>query len=207
MNPFTEDYFMRGHETGLSNFTDYHWMPDATMGMATLLRRYLGLREGDTMLDVGAARGYLVKAMRRLGIEASGYDISEWAVANCDEEVRPFMTNHLNGARFDVTFSKDTFEHIPETELQRLVGRLAMNTNRRMFFIVPLAQETGGPYVHPKEENDRTHVNRWTLHDWLCFMQRHALSFTVSGSYLFPGLKPGAYEAECGYGFLTLDRI
>lgn len=207
MNPFTADYFQRGQETGISNFTDYKWMPDQTMSMATHLIRYLGLKHGDTMLDVGAARGYIVKAMRSLGIRADGYDISEWAVANCDPDVKPYMSNYLYGARYDVTFSKDTFEHIPQDELRMLVERLGLFTNRRMFFIVPLSYKPGGAYVHPKEENDKTHINRWPLHEWLAFMQRTVVGFTVSGSYLFPGLKPGAYEAEFGYGFLTLDRI
>lgn len=207
MNPFTEDYFMRGVDTGLSNFTDYRWLPDQTVSMATHLKRYLGLKSGESMLDVGAARGYLCKAMRMIGVEAHGYDISEWAVANCDPEVRPYMSNYLNGKSFDVVFSKDTFEHIAPEELRTLVTRMSLFTQRKMFFIVPLAIETGGAYVHPKEENDRTHINRWTLHDWLVFLQGCTPNFTVSGSYRFPGLKPGAYEVECGYGFLTMERI
>lgn len=207
MNVFDEEYFMRGAESGKSNFSNYHWLPDTTISTATHLKRYLGLKEGDSLLDVGAARGFYVKAMRMLGISAWGYDVSEWAVENCDPDVRSYMSNHLNGSNYDVVFSKDTFEHIPETELRTLVTRLLLFTKRRMFVIVPLSSATGGAYIHPKEEKDKTHVNRWTLPDWLLFFQECSSSFTVSGSYLFPGLKPGAYEVSEGYGFFTIDRI
>jgi hypothetical protein len=33
-HPYTEDYFMRGPESGLSNYRDYQWLPDLTIPMA-----------------------------------------------------------------------------------------------------------------------------------------------------------------------------
>lgn len=207
MSDFNEDYFMRGKESGVSNFENYHWIPDTTISMVTHLRRYLGLRDGDRLLDVGAARGYYVKALRMIGVDAYGYDVSEWAVANCDPDVRPYMSNYLNGGEYDVVFSKDTFEHIQPVELRSLVNRLLAATRRKLFIIVPLAASTGGKYVHPKEEKDATHINRWTLTDWLGFFQSCTNNFIISGSFRYPGLKPGAYEVENGYGFITLERI
>jgi len=207
MSKFTEDYFVRGKETGLSNFEDYRWLPDQTISTATHLKRYLGLRDGDRLLDVGCARGFYVKALRMLGIDAHGYDVSEWAIANCDPEVKPFVSNYLNGATYDVVFSKDTFEHIHPKDLTALLERLLAVVKRKMFVIVPLAEKTGGAYVHPKEEKDATHVNRWILSDWIFFLQRCSSSFVVTGGYMYPGLKPGAYEVERGYGFITLERI
>lgn len=207
MNSFTEDYFLRGKEKGLSNFEDYRWLPDTTISMVTHLKRYLGIQDGERVLDVGCATGNYVRALRMLGVDAYGYDVSEWAVNNAAPEVRPYVSNYLSGAGYDVVFSKDCCEHIPPDDLASLVRRLLASTRRKMFVIVPLAKFTGGEYVHPKEENDSTHVNRWTLHDWLIFFMRCTTSFVVNGSYLYPGLKPGAYEVECGYGFFTLTRI
>jgi hypothetical protein len=206
MNAFTEDYYLRGRETGLSNYTDYKWMPDATISWAHHLRRSLGIKEGARVLDVGAARGFYVKALRLLGVDAYGHDVSEWAVSHCDPDVSPFMSNHLNGAKYDLIYSKDCFEHIPPKDLTFLVKHL-LSCADRLFVIVPLAKDTGGEYVHEKEEKDATHVNRWTLPDWLKFFESCSPSFVVNGSYRYPGLKPGSYEVECGYGFFTLNRI
>lgn len=205
MSVFDEDYYLRGQETGKSNYTNYSWKADQTISMVSHLKRYLKLGEGDSVLDVGASRGYVVKAMRMLDLDAYGYDISVWAVENCDPSVKPYVSNHLNGMIFDFIFCKDTMEHIPPVDLQHLVKHLLTKT-RKMFVIVPLAATTGGAYVHGKEENDPTHVNRWTLHDWLMFFQGCSPSFIVNGSYRYPGLKPGCYEVECGYGFFTLTK-
>ena len=40
-----------------------------------------------TVLDVGCACGHLVKALRNLGIEAYGVDVSEYALENADESI------------------------------------------------------------------------------------------------------------------------
>lgn len=46
-----------------------------------------------TVLDCGCAMGYLVLALRRLGVEAFGLDISEYAINNVESEVKPFCFN------------------------------------------------------------------------------------------------------------------
>lgn len=207
MNPFTEDYFLRGKETGVSNFTNYRWMPDASVAWAVALKRFLGIQEGESVLDVGAARGYYCKALRMLGVEAYGYDVSVWAVENCHPDVKPFMSTHLNGSDYDFIYAKDVAEHIPPEELIFLVKHLLTHARKKVFFIVPLAESKDGAYVHPKEELDKTHVNRWTLPDWLAFFGKQTSSFVITGGYRYPWLKPGAYEVEQGYGFITLERI
>lgn len=207
VNPFTEKYYLDGRRSGLSNYEDYRWLPDQTVSMATHLMRYLGIKDGDFTLEIGCARGYYVKALRMFGVKAYGYDISEWAVANCHPHVAPFVSNHLSNACFDVVWSKDTFEHIPPSDLRELLAIILPNTRRKLFAIVPLAEASGGKYIHPKEENDSTHVNRWTLHEWIAFLQDCSNSFIVTGGYHYPGLKPGAFEVEFGYGFLTMERI
>jgi predicted TPR repeat methyltransferase len=206
MSFYDEDYYMNGLTTGKSNYERYSWKPDLTLSWAHHLRRLLSVKEHDRVLDVGCATGNYVRALRMLGIDAWGYDVSEWAVANSDASVRPFLSNHLNGAEYDLIFSKDCFEHIPHVDLFPLVCKLLKSTER-MFVIVPLAAETNGRYVHEKEEKDPSHVNRWTLSDWLRFFESCSPSFIVSGSYRYPGLKPGSAEVDCGYGFFLCTRI
>lgn len=199
---------MDGINSGLSNFENYSWKPDATVSMAAHLKRYLNLGE-KFVLDFGCARGYYVKALRMLGVRAFGYDISEWATANCDKEVRNFVDSHLNPQpqSYDVVFSKDCLEHVPMADLAATVARIGGLARHTVFIIVPLAKETGGAYVHEKEEKDATHVVRWTLPDWLTFFQDTLPDFIANGSYRYPGLKPGCYEVERGYGFFRLERI
>ena len=49
--------------------------------------KHFGLEPGSRVLDVGAAKGFLVKELLDLGIDAYGADISEYAVTNCHPDV------------------------------------------------------------------------------------------------------------------------
>src|SRR5689334_22980048 len=40
-----------------------------------------------TVLDAGCAMGFLVEALRQRGVEASGIDVSEYAISKVDESV------------------------------------------------------------------------------------------------------------------------
>jgi SAM-dependent methyltransferase len=44
-----------------------------------------------TVLDVGCAKGFLVKALRDAGIDARGVDLSEYAVGAADSSIRGFL--------------------------------------------------------------------------------------------------------------------
>jgi ubiquinone/menaquinone biosynthesis C-methylase UbiE len=48
---------------------------------------HFNLVQGSRVLDVGAAKGFLVKELLDLGIDAYGADISEYAVMNCHPDV------------------------------------------------------------------------------------------------------------------------
>lgn len=208
MHPYNADYYLNGPESGLSNYKDYHWLPDKTIPMTWKLRWQLGIKGGDSVLDYGCARGYTVKALRQMGIDAYGFDISEWAIHNCDPDVRAFVSNILNTAPviWDHVIAKDVFEHIEPHALRFIVEELLVSTRKQLFIIVPLAKETGGEYGCPVDEQDSTHIIRWTLPDWLTFLQEISSHFTVSGGYQVPVLKPNCYEFPKSYGFFTMRR-
>lgn len=48
---------------------------------------HFNLKKGDKLLDVGCAKGFLVKDLLELGIDAYGIDVSEYAILNCEPEV------------------------------------------------------------------------------------------------------------------------
>jgi len=47
-----------------------------------------------TVLDVGCAMGYLVEALREFGVTAYGIDISEYAISQVAEDVKPYCKVH-----------------------------------------------------------------------------------------------------------------
>lgn len=82
---FDKEYFDGTREQGYGGFKyDGRWIP-----IAEDIVRHYNLKAGDRILDVGCAKGFLVKDLMRVcpGLEVFGIDISLYAVINCEPEV------------------------------------------------------------------------------------------------------------------------
>jgi hypothetical protein len=203
------DYFVRGKEAGVSLYEDYRWLPELTIPMVKAIQLHLGIKPGHTVCDFGCARGYVVKAFRRIGVEAFGMDASEWAIANCDPAVKPFVLLGTSPRfrHYDWMIAKDVLEHVDEAELEALVPELLAAARCGVFVVVPLSPARGAPYVCPDYEKDVTHVVRWDLATWADLFQRHGGSrFTVRTSHAVPGVKENWSEWPQSNGFLSLVR-
>lgn len=207
MSEFDADYYLRGPETGKSNYTDYRWLEGRTILMALSIAKYLGMDEGSTVLDFGCARGYTVRAFREIGMDAYGMDTSKWAIENCDPEVKGYVSTDLNSLVYDYVISKDCFEHIPYQELVRIVRFLLSKTSQCLFAVVPLAWTDGGEYAGPRDEKDPSHCIRWELITWIEFLRDMDNKFTVNGSLYIPGVKDAATQWPRSCGFITARRI
>ena len=80
---YGETYFDGPREYGYSGYRyDGRWRP-----VAQDIVDHFGLKPGDKVLDVGCAKGFLVKDLLELGIDAYGIDVSHYALMNCEPEV------------------------------------------------------------------------------------------------------------------------
>lgn len=76
-------YFDGPREYGYGGYRyDGRWQP-----VASDIVRHFGLKPGDRVLDVGCAKGFLVKDLLALGIDAYGVDVSRYALMQCEPEV------------------------------------------------------------------------------------------------------------------------
>ena len=79
---FGEMYFDGPREYGYGGYKyDGRWIPVAK----EIVSRY-NLKKGDKVLDIGCAKGFLIKDLLSIGIDAYGIDISEYALKNCELE-------------------------------------------------------------------------------------------------------------------------
>lgn len=204
---YDADYFLRGRATGKSLYEDYRWLPDLTIPMVRTIISHLGIGYSDTVLDFGCARGYTVKAFRKMGYCAYGEDVSEWAIANCDPEVRGFVFLLGDGTYYvesvDWVVAKDVLEHVPK--VNTAVDDLLSTTRKGVFAVVPLSSIDGDQYVVPEYEKDVTHVHRLTLATWVEMFLRPGWS--VEASYRVPGVKDNYAKWERGNGFITARRL
>jgi ubiquinone/menaquinone biosynthesis C-methylase UbiE len=82
---YGEAYFDGPREVGYGGYRyDGRWIP-----VAKDFVRHFNLKPGDRVLDVGCAKGFLVKDLMKVcpGLEAFGLDISEYALLRCEPEV------------------------------------------------------------------------------------------------------------------------
>lgn len=210
---YDSDYYLRGKQSGKSLYENYRWLPDLTKPMAETIANHLGIELTDRILDFGCARGYLVKAFMELGFtEVYGIDVSQWAIANCDPEVRKRVavaspvTHNLIG--HDWIIAKDVLEHIPEKILTEQIAGLASSARKGVFIVVPLANGEFSKYIVPEYEQDVTHVIRWPLWRWV--QECHLIfdeSWEISARYRIKGIKDNYSQFARGNGFITIRRI
>ena len=82
---YGREYFDGPRDYGYGGYRyDGRWLP-----VAEDIVKHFDLKPGDRVLDVGAAKGFLVKDLMRAcpGLEVFGLDISEYALLHCEPEV------------------------------------------------------------------------------------------------------------------------
>jgi ubiquinone/menaquinone biosynthesis C-methylase UbiE len=102
---FGQEYFDGPRMYGYGGYRyDGRWLPVAKDMVA-----YFGLKAGDKVLDVGCAKGFLVKDLMLVcpGLEVFGLDVSEYATMHCEPEVVGRL--HLGDAR-SLPFPDKSFE-------------------------------------------------------------------------------------------------
>jgi len=209
---YDKDYFENGIVTAKSCYENYRWMPELTIAMAYNLIRHLDLHETDRVLDFGCAKGYLVRALRILHVQAFGCDVAKYAIANVDPDVREFCKllspkkeRYLPfRGRFDWIMSKDVLEHLSDKAVDQFLreGRSATN---KMFHVIPLGNNRGR-YVIPEYEHDITHQPARTVAWWRERFQRHGWN-EKAFSYQVRGVKENwTTSYSKGNGFFILER-
>src|SRR3990172_4083903 len=72
-----------------------------------------------TVLDVGCAKGFLVEALRDRGVEAFGLDISEYAISQVRDDLKPYCwvasAGHPLPLRYDLIVCIEVLEHLSRT--------------------------------------------------------------------------------------------
>jgi protein-L-isoaspartate(D-aspartate) O-methyltransferase len=86
---FGRDYWDGDRKYGYSGYHyDGRWRP-----VAEDIVKHYGLEPGASILDVGCGKGFLLYEFTQVlaGAKVAGIDISEYAVENAKEEVKPFL--------------------------------------------------------------------------------------------------------------------
>lgn len=136
-------YFGAGRDPldrmGLSGYERYDRDTSNANVAAYLVWRWFDVRR---TLDVGCATGFVVEALREVGIDASGVDVSQFAVEQAAQGARGHigygdLTRRLPvpDGRYDLVTVLETLEHLPPavvpsalTELRRITSGYVVAT-------------------------------------------------------------------------------
>jgi cyclopropane fatty-acyl-phospholipid synthase-like methyltransferase len=156
-------YFDGPREYGYGGYRyDGRWVPIAEDIVA-----HFALEPGMRVLDVGCAKGFLVKDFMRAcpGLEAFGLDISEYALRNCEPETvgRLHLGNCVslpfpNGS-FDAVISVNTIHNLPRAQCITAIREIERVT------------KNGKAYV--QVDSYRTEQERELFLDWVLTAYTH----------------------------------
>ena len=195
---FDEDYYERAPSVGKGIYVDYHWQPRRSFSEALAIINYLGLEDGDRVLDVGCAKGYLVKALVQLGINAFGCDISQYAIDHCSDAVKirldiatqPMWLSYHYDEWFQIAIVRDVLEHNTQEGLSELLDNIC-SCSDKLLACIPLGDD--GKYRIPCYHRDKSHMiaenERW----WFETLDKANLN-VVDSTHHLPGMKDNWYK-------------
>ena len=135
-----DEYWSRGDRFGEQSFAD----ADA------LAEEILLSCGGRRMLDIGSGMGHLVRGLLRLGIDASGVDVSEVAVAHANTFApgRFYCASVLNlpfeSGAFDTVISTDCLEHLSEQDVMAALKEIRRVARRSVFLRIATTPDRDG---------------------------------------------------------------
>lgn len=186
---FGKEYFDGTREQGYGGFRyDGRWV-----AVAQDIVRHFNLKSGDRVLDIGCAKGFLVKDLMKVcpGLEVFGIDVSEYAVMNCEPEVLGRL--HVGDARrlpfpdnsFKVALSINTVHNLERGEVI-----IALSEMQR---VAP-----NGGYV--QVDAYRSPEERQIFEDWMLTAKTYAMPHEWKDI-----LREAKYTGEYYWTILELD--
>jgi glycosyltransferase involved in cell wall biosynthesis/SAM-dependent methyltransferase len=142
---YDADYFENGVKSNWQG--GYTW--PLFRGVFTDTAAYLAelFPEARSFLDVGCAKGFLVRALRERGLEAWGFDHSRWAIDRAEEAARPYLQladieTVSFDRQFDVVLALSIFESLTEAQIDRLLPRARDWAAQVLFAVIAEPAET-----------------------------------------------------------------
>lgn len=90
-----------------------------------------------TAMDAGCAMGFLVEALRDRGVDASGIDISEYALSQVREDIKPYCVRGSLTEEFPRQYSLvvcvEVLEHLPPDQAELAAANICRHTDDLLF--------------------------------------------------------------------------
>ncbi len=205
---FDESYYQEGSKRG----TAYSNYREGARDSKTFQEIALAIQEifqPKCVLDVGCATGAIVAQLNKIGCEAHGIDVSEWAVRHAEHpNVRLASADNLPypDGFFDLVISCHSMEHLPAAVFEKSLAEIVRVNSAFQFHMLPMVGTP--PYEgEPSEvrrmlKKDPTHQQLFPKQWWIGQFEKLGC-VTVETSVLLQNETP---TAELSIGQFLLKK-
>ncbi|NRA90335.1 MAG: class I SAM-dependent methyltransferase [Simkaniaceae bacterium] len=146
----------RRHGYGGFGYMDRFWTP-----VVPTFQKHYNLDSNSAVLDVGAAKGFMLYDFHRLipNIKVAGCDISDYAIKNAKEEMKPFLqvanatSLPYDDNSFDLVISINTVHNLEKDELAKALLEIERVSRKNSFITVDAY----------RNDEEKELMNHWNL--------------------------------------------
>lgn len=146
----------RSHGYGGFSYNARFWTP-----VVPTFEKHFNLKAGDSVLDVGCAKGFMMHDMARLipGLVVKGIDVSEYAIETAMEDMREHVqvadavSLPFPDKSFDVVISINTIHNLAREDCAQALKEIQRVARRGAFVTVDAY----------RDEDERRRMEAWNL--------------------------------------------
>jgi len=165
---YDADYFEHGLKSNWSN--GYGW--DLFSGLFRETSKYLQniFPEAETFLDIGCAKGFMIRALREQEKECWGFDHSPWALQCAEPQARSYILHENTDTveyhrHFDILVAMSIFESLTEDQIEQFLSRARPWCRHAIFSTIttlPSSQIT----PRDRDDDDLSHITLRSREWW-----------------------------------------
>jgi len=145
----------------LYGYGGYNYHPRFWTETVERFRDHYALTDKSSLLDVGCAKGFMLYDFTRIipGITVAGVDVSEYAIENAMEEIKPYLRVAnakqlpFSDSSFDLVISINTVHNLPLEECKQALKEIE-RVSRRFSFVTMDAW---------RNNKDKEQMLKWNL--------------------------------------------
>lgn len=195
-SPYNESYYQYYGGVGPYSRENAGWLTLFGSIAEQIIRR---LKPRNT-IEFGCAMGFLVESLRDRGVDARGADISEFAIDQVREDIKPYCTirNILNangGDRYDLVICMEVLEHLSPEDGERAIANLCALGDEVLFSSSPDSNHPDP--THQNVEPESYWIEAFSRHGFdpdqnadMTFVAPHALLFRRRGAFRITFVSP-----------------